>query len=136
MLCANALPAAGYKAWIHCCACIAVQVHTLRKARRYVQSMGIHSLHRTIHGSVDPCFAHGTIHGLHAQSTDYCTNCGSIDCARQSTDCPDPYICTLRITYNIRTCITVSHTHVTYRSTCTNSDDPPMIACPTIGHSP
>ena len=78
------LPAAGYKAWIHRCAC-----------------------------SPSPYFVHGTIHGLcrsmlcawynpwivsiHAlrtvQSMDYYTNCGSTDCAGQSTDCPmpDPY---------------------------------------------
>ena len=40
---------------------------------------------------LDPYFAHGTIHGLGAQSTDYCAICGSIDCAGQSTDCPNPY---------------------------------------------
>ena len=60
----------------------------------YVQSMGIrsdHSLRRTIHGLSRPYFAHGTIHGLRAQSTDYCAICGSIDCAGQSTDCLNPY---------------------------------------------
>ena len=40
---------------------------------------------------LDPYFAHGTIHGLRAQSTDYCAICGSIDCAGQSMDCPNPY---------------------------------------------
>ena len=40
---------------------------------------------------LNPYFAHGTIHGLRAKSTDYCAICGSIDCAGQSTDCPNPY---------------------------------------------
>ena len=56
---------------------------------------------------LDPYFAHGTIHGLHAQSTDYCTICESIDCAGQSTDCPNPYfahnICYAQIMLRPRT---------------------------------
>ena len=62
-----ALPAARYKAWIHRCAYIAVQVHTLHKARRY-----------NPWGSI-VC----TVRSMD------CVN--PIDCARQSTDCPDPY---------------------------------------------
>ena len=40
---------------------------------------------------LDPYFAHGAIHGLRAQSTDYCAICESIDCVGQYTDCPNPY---------------------------------------------
>ena len=53
MLCANALPAAGYKAWVHRCACIAVEVHTWYNPWGYIvcaeQSMdvSIHAL-RTV----------------------------------------------------------------------------------------
>ena len=80
----------GYNAaWIHRC------MHAVKSilCTRHVC---------TIHGGsivcaeqsmdcLDPYFAHGTIHGLRAQSTDYCAICGSIDCAGQSTDCPNPY---------------------------------------------
>ena len=47
---------------------------------------------------LNPYFAHGTIHGLRAQSTDYCAICESIDCAGQSTDCPNPYFAHNRYT--------------------------------------
>ena len=59
------------------------QVHTLRKARMY-------KIHGDPMDCLNPYFAHSTIHGLRAQITDYCANYGSIDCAEQSTDCPDP----------------------------------------------
>ena len=55
-----------------------------------------------------PYFAHGTIHGLRAQSTDYCAICGSIDCAGQSMDCPNPYFA-----HNICIARTL-HVHVFY----------------------
>ena len=66
------------------------QVHTLRKARMYNPWGSIVCAEQSM-DCLDPCFAHGTIHGLRAQSTDYCAICGYIDCAGQSTDCPNPY---------------------------------------------
>ena len=83
-------PAARYKAWIHRCVC-------MQSSPYFAQGMYVYNPWGSIvcaeqsMDCVNPCFAHGTIHGLHAQSTDYCTSCGSIDCAGQSTDCPDPY---------------------------------------------
>ena len=62
----------------------------LRKARMYNPWGSIVCAEQSM-DCLDPYFAHGTIHGLRAQSTDYCAICGSIDCAGQSTDCPNPY---------------------------------------------
>ena len=101
MLCANyshtynlcfACHAAGYNAWIHRFM-HAVKSLCARHVSVYNPWGSIVCAEQSM-DCLDPYFAHGTIHGLRAQSTDYCAICGSIDCAGQSImsmDCPNPY---------------------------------------------